>query len=101
MTVSALNRTKRATRSCGYEPCPYSLVLLPPDDLYPCHCAVCTPRSQNHPFFEGIDWDNLTGEESPYIPPTLDLPEPKLVSDAILRRHLENLVCALLRSIKY
>ncbi|DAZ93729.1 TPA: hypothetical protein N0F65_007355 [Lagenidium giganteum] len=32
---------------------------------------------QTHPFFEGVDWDNLQHQEPPYKPPTLELPEPK------------------------
>ncbi|KAF1329898.1 Agc/pdk1 protein kinase, partial [Globisporangium splendens] len=33
---------------------------------------------KNHPFFDGIEWDTLTTQTPPYIPPPLDLPEPKL-----------------------
>ncbi|DAZ92853.1 TPA: hypothetical protein N0F65_012469, partial [Lagenidium giganteum] len=32
---------------------------------------------KTHPFFEGVDWDNLQHQEPPYKPPTLELPEPK------------------------
>jgi hypothetical protein len=33
--------------------------------------------SQEHPFFVGIDWENLHQMPSPYTPPTIELPEPK------------------------
>lgn len=33
---------------------------------------------QNHPFFEGIEWDDLGDQTAPYNPPELVLPEPKL-----------------------
>lgn len=34
---------------------------------------------QNHPFFNGVEWDVLETQPAPYTPPQLDLPEPKLV----------------------
>ncbi|KAG6606507.1 AGC/PDK1 protein kinase [Phytophthora cinnamomi] len=33
---------------------------------------------KNHPFFEGIEWDDIGDQTPPYTPPELDLPEPKL-----------------------
>jgi len=33
---------------------------------------------KNHPFFDGIEWGTLTTQTPPYIPPPLELPEPKL-----------------------
>ena len=35
---------------------------------------------QNHPFFEGVEWDDISDQTPPYHPPELVLPEAKLVS---------------------
>jgi hypothetical protein len=34
---------------------------------------------QDHPFFEGVEWDDIGDQTPPYSPPELVLPEPKLV----------------------
>ncbi|KAG7398276.1 [Pyruvate dehydrogenase (acetyl-transferring)] kinase 1, mitochondrial [Phytophthora boehmeriae] len=33
---------------------------------------------KNHPFFEGVEWDDIGDQTPPYNPPELVLPEPKL-----------------------
>lgn len=33
---------------------------------------------KNHPFFEGVEWDDIGDQAPPYNPPELVLPEPKL-----------------------
>lgn len=36
-------------------------------------------RAQNHPYFDGVDWETLESQAAPYTPPPLELAEPKLV----------------------
>ncbi|KAI9906180.1 hypothetical protein PsorP6_004702 [Peronosclerospora sorghi] len=43
---------------------------------------------KNHPFFDGVDWDDIGDQTPPYHPPELILPEPRLVRLDINRKYL-------------